>query len=72
MSAILLDGSGENGFTAGDGVDYGCAGRGVYDAFEHTLGKGETLPCSFFQYVYLAGNHFGTKVVHSSLNNFVE
>lgn len=43
MSAILLDGSGENGFTAGDGVDYGCAGRGVYDAFEHTLGEGEAL-----------------------------
>jgi len=38
MAAATLDG--ENGsFVDVDGVDYGCAGRGAYDAFSRTAGK---------------------------------
>ena len=38
MAAAVLDGSGANGFTAADGVDYGCAGRGTYDFKSTTIG----------------------------------
>ena len=38
MAAAVLDGSGSNGFTAADGNDYGCAGRGSFDAFDTTAG----------------------------------
>ena len=38
MANAVLDGSGANGFTATDGENYGCAGRGSYDPFEKTLG----------------------------------
>ena len=31
MANAILDGSGAGGFTAEDGHDYGCAGRGSYD-----------------------------------------
>lgn len=38
MAAAVLDGSGANGFTAADGNNYGCAGRGLYEAFATTVG----------------------------------
>jgi hypothetical protein len=38
MATAVLDGSGANGFTAADGKNYGCAGRGMYDAFATTVG----------------------------------
>ena len=38
MAAAVLDGSGANGFTAADGNNYGCAGRGMYEAFATTVG----------------------------------
>ena len=38
MANAVLDGSGANGFTAADGGNYGCAGRGNYDPFAKTLG----------------------------------
>jgi hypothetical protein len=39
MAAKELDGSGKNGFTASNGHNYGCAGRGKYEAFTGTLGS---------------------------------
>ena len=39
MSTAVLVGSGKNGFTAGDGKNYGCAGRGNYSAFTPNAGK---------------------------------
>ena len=39
MATAVLDGSGANGFTAADGEDYGCAGRGMYDPWATTAGK---------------------------------
>ena len=39
MATELLDGSGANGFQTADGIDYGCAGRGTYDAFSATEGQ---------------------------------
>ena len=39
MATHVLDGSGANGFTASDGIDYGCAGRDTYDAFSPTQGR---------------------------------
>ena len=38
MASAVLDGSGANKFTAADGENYGCAGRGMYDAFATTAG----------------------------------
>ena len=39
MANIVLDGSGARGFTAADGVDYGCAGRGNFEPFSKTQGR---------------------------------
>lgn len=39
MAAAELDGSGKHGFTATNGHNYGCAGRGKYEAFTGTLGS---------------------------------
>ena len=39
MAAAVLDGSGARGFTAADGNNYGCAGRGIFDPFAITEGK---------------------------------
>ena len=39
MAAAVLDGTGANGFTVNDGVNYGCAGRGAYSAFTGSIGK---------------------------------
>jgi len=39
MAAKELDGSGKHGFTASNGHNYGCAGRGKYEAFTGTLGS---------------------------------
>ena len=39
MATELLDGSGANGFTSADGINYGCSGRATYDAFAATHGK---------------------------------
>jgi len=38
MSTAVLDGSGKNGFTANDGKNYGCAGRGNFNAFAQKAG----------------------------------
>ena len=38
MANAVLDGSGAKGFTAADGNNYGCAGRGMYDPFATTIG----------------------------------
>jgi len=38
MSTAVLDGSGKNGFTANDGKNYGCAGRGNFNAFSQKAG----------------------------------
>ena len=38
MAVELLDGTGRHGFSAEHGLNYGCAGRGMYDAFEPTKG----------------------------------
>jgi len=38
MAKAVLDGSGANGFTAADGKNYGCAGRGDFDPFATTVG----------------------------------
>ena len=38
MATAVLDGSGAKGFTAADGLNYGCAGRGMYDPFASTIG----------------------------------
>ena len=38
MASAVLDGSGAQGFTAADGNDYGCAGRGNFDPFAITAG----------------------------------
>ena len=38
MAEAVLDGSGEFGFTARDGNDYGCAGRGYFDYSSNTVG----------------------------------
>ena len=38
MSTAVLDGSGKEKFTATDGTDYGCAGRGTFDPFATTEG----------------------------------
>jgi hypothetical protein len=38
MATAVLDGSGAKGFTAADGNNYGCAGRGLYDPFATTIG----------------------------------
>jgi len=38
MAAAVLDGSGSNGFTAADGKNYGCAGRGDFNPFSTTVG----------------------------------
>ena len=39
MATEVLDGTGAHGFTTANGIDYGCAGRGTYDAFATTQGK---------------------------------
>ena len=39
MATAVLDGSGAQGFTAADGNNYGCAGRGTFDPFATTEGK---------------------------------
>ena len=39
MSNVVLDGSGARGFTATDGADYGCAGRGTFNPFTETVGR---------------------------------
>lgn len=39
MSTAVLDGSGQNGFTASNGKNYGCAGRGNFAAFTPNAGK---------------------------------
>ena len=39
MATAVLDGSGVHGFTVADGSNYGCAGRGTFDAFGPTKGK---------------------------------
>ena len=39
MSNAILDGSGARGFTASDGADYGCAGRGTFNPFAKTEGR---------------------------------
>ena len=38
MATAVLVGSGAKGFTASDGNNYGCAGRGMYDPFSRTIG----------------------------------
>ena len=38
MATAVLVGSGAKGFTASDGNNYGCAGRGLYDPFSRTIG----------------------------------
>ena len=38
MATLVLDGSGSQGFTAADGNNYGCAGRGTFDPFALTEG----------------------------------
>ena len=38
LANAVLDGSGALGFTASDGADYGCAGRGTFNSFSTTLG----------------------------------
>ena len=39
MANHILDGTGAHNFFIADAVDYGCAGRGVFDPFSKTLGK---------------------------------
>jgi len=39
MANKVLNGSGTHGFSATNGHNYGCAGRGTYDAFTGTLGS---------------------------------
>ena len=38
MATAVLVGSGAKGFTASDGNNYGCAGRGMSDPFSRTIG----------------------------------
>ena len=39
MAKAVLNGKGANQFRFEDGINYGCAGRGSYDAFSVNLGK---------------------------------
>lgn len=39
MALAILDGTGDFGFSAVDAIDYGCAGRGSFNAFSKTLGR---------------------------------
>jgi len=38
MANAVLDGTGSGGFTAANGVNYGCAGRGDFNPFSTTVG----------------------------------
>ena len=39
MGDAVLDGKGPYGFSVSDVVNYGCAGRGIFDPFSKTLGR---------------------------------
>ena len=39
MGNAILDGTGPYGFAVSDSIDYGCAGRGIFDPFSKTLGR---------------------------------
>ena len=49
MATATLDGSGAGGFTVSDGINYGCAGRGIYDPFSSTKGhQVDTADTAFY------------------------